>query len=265
MLYDSELVRASNFETFSPDHIRTYQESGFILVKSLFSTDEVARLKAYAQQTITPQDVIVKGDKTGNETKLRMWNRPEDDLYGMFSRNERIVDNTELLFGEPVYVYSAKMIFKNAREGGAWEWHQDYGYWYNYGCLMPSMNSCTIAIDRATRENGCLQVLRGSHKMGRINHDRINEQYVIDLERVELAQKRFELEHIDMQPGDALFFDGNILHRSDSNQSEHNRWSFIVSYNTVSNVPYKKVREYGNYEPLLKVPRQAIMEFDLVS
>ena len=29
---------------------------------------------------------------------------------------------------------------KNAREAGAWEWHQDYGYWYDYGCLVPSMH-----------------------------------------------------------------------------------------------------------------------------
>jgi len=32
------------------------------------------------------------------------------------------------------------MIMKNAREAGAWEWHQDYGYWYDYGCLVPSMH-----------------------------------------------------------------------------------------------------------------------------
>jgi ectoine hydroxylase-related dioxygenase (phytanoyl-CoA dioxygenase family) len=191
-----------------------------------------------------------------------MWDKPNDDIYGMFSRNERVVNNMEVLLGEPIYQYSAKMILKNAREGGAWEWHQDYGYWYNYGCLLPNMASCTIAVDKATKENGCLQVLRHSQKVGRINHDRINEQTVADPERVEECKKRFELEYIEMDEGDALFFDGNILHSSGSNQSNSNRWSFIASYNTISNRPYKKVRDYGNYEPLIKVPDSAILDFE---
>lgn len=50
--------------------------------------------------------------------------------------------------------------------GGAWEWHQDYGYWYNFGCLYPTMGSCFIAVDRATRANGCLQVMPGSQQFG---------------------------------------------------------------------------------------------------
>lgn len=123
------------------------------------------------------------------------------------------------------------------------------------------MNSCIIAIDAANKQNGCLQVLRGSHKTGRINHDRINDQTVADDEKIQEAVKKFDLEYIEMQPGDVLIFDGNLLHRSDSNQSDFDRWSFIASYNTVANKPYKRVREYGNYEELVKVPRNAVEEF----
>ncbi len=65
----------------------------------------------------------------------------------------------DILEGE-VYHYHSKMILKDARVGGAWTWHQDYGYWYNFGLLQPLLTSVTIAVDKATRENGCLQVLR---------------------------------------------------------------------------------------------------------
>ncbi|MFD2285840.1 phytanoyl-CoA dioxygenase family protein [Pedobacter petrophilus] len=261
MLQSPEVIADPNFKLFSPADKKIFKESGFILVKSLFSAVEVAKLKTIAQADINPEEVLVKGDQTGNLTKLKMWDKPGEDIYGMFSRNERVVENAEILLGESIYVYSAKMILKNAKEGGAWEWHQDYGYWYNYGCLLPDMLSCTIAVDKATRENGCLQVLRGSQKIGRINHDRINEQTVVDEERLQEAISKYELEYMEMEPGDALFFDGNILHRSDSNNSDHDRWSLIASYNTVANKPYKKVRDYGNFEPLLKVSRKAIMEF----
>ena len=65
---------------------------------------------------------------------------------------------------------------EGAATGGAWEWHQDYGYWYNNGCLFPDLASCLIAVDRATRRNGCLQVLKGSHHLGRIDHGKIGDQ-----------------------------------------------------------------------------------------
>ncbi len=261
MLQPSDIIQTENFSLLNEQNKKDYRENGFIIIKSLFSLNEVKKLRSIAEKDMLQTEIMVKSDQSGNLTKLKMWDRPADDIYGMFSRNERITDNIELLFAEPVYIYSAKMILKNAREGGAWEWHQDYGYWYNYGCLLPSMNSCIVAIDAANRENGCLQVLRGSHKIGRINHERINDQTVADNEKIQEAVKRFDLEYIEMQPGDALIFDGNLLHRSDSNHSDFDRWSFIVSYNTVANKPYKKVREYGNYEALKKVPRSAIEDF----
>jgi len=261
MLKPSEVISDSGFTLFNEGNKKVYDESGFILVRSLFNKEEIQKLKEFAEKGIRPEDVMIKSDQSGNLTKLKMWDKPDNDIYGMFSRNERVVNNMEILLGGPIYLYSAKMILKNAQEGGAWEWHQDYGYWYNYGCLLPTMASCAIAIDKATKLNGCIQVLRNSQHVGRINHDRINDQTVADTERVQECLKRFELEYIEMSEGDALFFDGNILHASSSNQSEFNRWSFIASYNTVLNQPYKKVREYGNYEPLLKVPASAIMDF----
>ena len=59
---------------------------------------------------------------------------------------------------------------------------------------------------------------------------------------------------VEMDPGDGLVFDGNLLHRSDANRTDTYRWGYICSYNAVENAPFKKVRDYGNYEPLRKVP-----------
>ncbi len=89
---------------------------------------------------------------------------------------------------------------KEPRVGGAWEWHQDYGYWYNNGCLYPDMASCMIAVDRAYEGNGCLQVLRGSHKLGRIEHGKTGTQTGADPERVELAQQHLEHVYCEMEP-----------------------------------------------------------------
>src|SRR5436853_541784 len=81
---------------------------------------------------------------------------------------------------------------KEPKVGGAWEWHQDYGYWYNNDCLFPDMASCYIAVDPATKENGCLQVLKGSNRMGRIEHGKSGSQTGADQRRVELARQYLE-------------------------------------------------------------------------
>jgi ectoine hydroxylase-related dioxygenase (phytanoyl-CoA dioxygenase family) len=263
MLTNSEQVApmAAASRRLDASDLAQYRNSGYLVARSLFTPEEIELMKEAAERELTGASVLTKGDRDGNLVSLAMWSYPTNDIYGMFSRNARVVDNAELLLGAPVYLYSAKMVMKNAREGGAWEWHQDYGYWYNYGCLAPAMLSCLIAVDRATQENGCLQVLEGSHAIGRVNHDRVNEQTVADPEHVEAARKRFPLVYMEVDPGDAVFFDCNLLHRSDANKSEHRRWNYIASYNTVENQPYKRVREYGNFEPLVKVPDAAILDF----
>ena len=154
------------------------------------------------------------------------------------------------------------MIMKDAKVGGAWAWHQDYGYWYQNGVLFPHLTSAFIAVDPATRENGCMQVLKGSHHLGRIDHVLTGDQAGADLERVHEAEKRLELVYVEMEPGDVLFFHSNTLHRSDQNRSENPRWAMICCYNAASNDPYKE-SHHPRYTPLHKVPDSAILEAGL--
>ncbi|MEW6157716.1 MAG: phytanoyl-CoA dioxygenase family protein, partial [Verrucomicrobiota bacterium] len=155
--------------------------------------------------------------------------------------------------------YHSKMSIKEPFTGGAWAWHQDYGYWYQNGCLFPEMASVMIAVDPNTRENGCLQVLKGSHKMGRVEHGRYGDQTGADPERTDQAMKVLELVYGEMSPGDALFFHCNTLHRSDQNKSPNPRWSLLCCYNTRRNNPYK-ASHHPFYEPLVKVPDAALKE-----
>jgi len=97
-----------------------------------------------------------------------------------------------------------------------------------------------IAVDQTTRENGCLQVIRGSHHMGRIEHGVTGQQTGADMERVEECLKRLERVYCEMEPGAGLFFHCNTLHRSDQNRSPGPRWTFLACYNAARNDPYKE-------------------------
>ncbi|MCH2387827.1 MAG: phytanoyl-CoA dioxygenase family protein, partial [Opitutales bacterium] len=116
-----------------------------------------------------------------------------------------------------------------------------------------------VAVDPATEENGCLQVLQGSHKMGRINHVLTGDQAGADMEYVEPAMDRFPLAHCRLSPGDAVFFHPNLLHCSAANRSDNARWALICCYNTKRNSPFKE-SHHPAYTPLHKVDDSQIIE-----
>jgi ectoine hydroxylase-related dioxygenase (phytanoyl-CoA dioxygenase family) len=180
-------------------------------------------------------------------------------MYSAIVRSARVVKPMELLLGGEVYHYHHKVSAKRPYEGGAWEWHQDYGYWYNNGCLYPYMASCYIAIDPATKENGCIQVIAGSHLMGRIEHGKTGDQTGADMERVSAALERMELVYAEMNAGDGLFFHSNTLHRSDQNRSPNPRWGLICCYNAARNDPYKAGPHPG-YTQLEILPDSCVSE-----
>jgi ectoine hydroxylase len=240
--------------------VNQYRIDGFVIARGLYTTAEMDLLRCAAKADRALQEhAIERADGEGGQSKLALWNHPGDDIYGMFARGRRLVDSMELLLGGEVYHYHSKMNMKEPRSGGAWTWHQDYGYWYQNGCLFPFMASVMIAVDPATRENGCLQVIRGSHALGRVDHVLTGEQAGANRERVDEALKRLELVHAEMDPGDAVFFHCNTLHRSDQNRSDQPRWVLICCYNAACNDPYK-THHHPNYTPLEKVDDDAIIQ-----
>jgi ectoine hydroxylase len=233
------------------EQVSQFHADGYIILPQLLDEEEITLLRQIAKADhALEQEAGSRADGEGGAVKLVVRNElPEDTIYGAIVRSRRIVAACEQVLGDEVYHYHHKMILKEARIGGAWAWHQDYGYWYNNGCLWPDMASCMIAVDRATRENGCLQVVRGSHRLGRIEHGKVGDQTGADPERVAAVTARLETVYVDMEPGSAVLFHGNTLHRSDQNKSEHPRWAFICCYNTRRNDPYKDSK-HPRYTPL---------------
>lgn len=246
---------------FSPAELAQYEKEGYVVAKGLFSPREVGKLLEFAQQD--PEFLGSKygrSDSTGLATQLAVFNNEGESLYSMFSRSPRIVDRMEQLLGGEVYHYHTKMMLKEPKVGGAWEWHQDYGYWYHNGCLNPLLASCLIAVTAATRENGCLQVVPGTHQLGRIDHGKTGDQAGADPERVEAILERFPRVYVETEPGDAIFFHCNLLHRSDQNHADIPRWSIICCYNAARNDPYKESR-HPRYHPLQRVSDDAILNW----
>src|SRR5580692_7064957 len=168
--------------------IEEFSRAGYVLVPDLLAPEEVQILvdAAHSDDKMLGS-AFELADTGGARIRLSGWNNAGEDTFGLIARLPRVVDRMEAFLGGEVYHYHHKMILKEPRVGGAWEWHQDYGYWYENGCLFPDLASCMVAVDPASRSNGCLQVLKGSHRLGRINHGPVGDQTGADPERVQAA------------------------------------------------------------------------------
>jgi ectoine hydroxylase len=216
----------------------TFDRDGFLEVDGLFSAEEVAvLLEAVEWETRIEAHTFELKDTDGRASRLSLWSDIGDDLFGRVSASPRIVNAVRALLREDVYHWHSKVMLKEPRQGGAWEWHQDYGYWYHDGAPYPRLLSCMIALDPATRENGCLKVLVGSHLLGRLDHGRQGSQVGADPERIAALEARLPVRYIEATPGSAIFFHCNLLHASEPNLSDRPRRAYICCYNAFSNVP----------------------------
>ena len=245
--------------------IATYHKDGCLVVRDFLNKEEVKKLQDIAfEDGVMRKHAFDLNDQTGKKTKLTLWYKPGNDTFGLLTRSNRMIASVnELMEGDSsVCHFHSKLMQKEPKVGGAWEWHQDYGYWYKNEFLLPEqMMSVMIAITDANKANGCLQVIKGSHKMGRIEHGFAGEQVGASQHYVDLALKTMELAYVEIKAGDALFFHSNILHRSEANTSDTARWSLISVYNRAANIPYNEPSQSSTI-PVDIVPDEALLKWD---
>jgi ectoine hydroxylase len=243
----------------TPDQVQQYHDDGFLLVRGMLSHDKIALVERAANEDrAIDQQAGSDGSKSG-AARLSIWSDPSDTIYGAVARSASIVDAAETLLRDEAYHFQSNMAFKEARVGAASTWHQDYAPWYRDGVLFPNLTVAFIAVSPATRENGCLQMIRCSHHLGRIDHDMSGKQPSADSDRVADVLKRLPLVYVTMDAGDVVYFHANTLHRSDRNNSDRPRWSMLCYYNAKTNTPAKEIDQW-RYRALIKLPDDAIIE-----
>ena len=215
----------------------SYQQDGFVIVDNVFNEQEIAAMIGEIEGGggRVDDNLRKRADTSGRTANLSLWYDLGDDIWSYASTKPAIVNGARVLLREEIAFFHGKVMLKEAMSGGKWEWHQDYGYWYNDGFVYPRMLSAYVALDRATQENGCLKVLRGSHLMGRANHEAVAGQTGIDPQRVSFYEGLFETVYCELEPGSVLFFHCNLLHASNANLSKHHRRAFILCFNALAN------------------------------
>lgn len=168
-----------------------------------------------------------------------------------------ILDVMESLLGPDLFVHSTRVFYKHAHDPAYVSWHQD-GVYSNLNSKPAP--SAWIALSPSTVENGCLRVVPGSHKNGKLPHiETFAEDNLLNHgEEITAKVEEATVRELVLEPGQMSIHHVNLVHGSNPNQSGTSRIGFAVSYITPS--------VYRSRLPVVRVRgNSSNHEFELVS
>ena len=201
--------------TLRPEEREQFWRDGYLGPYALCSPEEM----------ISKQPEIVKVlNSDAPDHKAREHNRHLDSplIYDL-ATHPSIVGRMASLYGKDLLLWRTNFFIK---EPGAKEipWHQDFNYW---ALEPPIILSAWIAVDSATLENSCLQIVPGSHRKV-IPHVKATSDMAFgqmgDLDFVDTRN----CVNLEMQPGEFVLFNERTLHHSEANRSDKRRIGLAV-------------------------------------
>ena len=197
------------------DEMTQFRTQGYLGPYPMCSPKEMGSIRSGVEH-------VLKTDAPDH--KRRIHNRHLDNqLVYNLATHPAIVERMACLYGRDLLLWRSNFFVK---EPGAKEipWHQDFNYW---PLEPPIIISAWIAVDPATVENSCLQIVPGSHRKI-VPHIKATA----DMAFPEMGDLNFidakDAVNLEMQPGEFVLFNERTLHHSEPNRSDRRRIGLAV-------------------------------------
>ena len=260
----------------SSEQVKSFEEQGYIFFPNRFSEEEIALLRAEADNILKLDRKEVWREKTG-APRTAFAAHTFSHVFGLLARHPRLIEPLRQIFGEDVYVHQFKLNAKAAFEGDVWQWHQDYGTWArDDGMPQPRAMNIAVFLDEVLPINGALMVIPKSHKYGTLaaGHDTSTTSYPLwTLDNKTVTRLVAEAEGPDGvgivaptgKPGSVLMFHGNLVHASPANITPYPRKIVYLTLCAVSNHITKFTREewiaHRDFTPIEPVDDDALLAY----
>jgi len=237
-----------------PDDLRSYHETGFLIVRGLFSREEMQSLALEAESLFQRSELI-----DAKNIRCRWQNQAEtgecrfdcfDPVIDIgpvcryFAYDPRLRNVLRAIYNDEAHLFKDKLIFKPPGATG-YALHQDYIGWKSF---PESFLTVIVAIDSTSAENGATEVFPGSHQRGYLSprdgnyhqlpNDAIDESTGVMLE---------------LMPGDVAIFSGFTPHRSGPNRTDSWRRQLYLSYNAGHDGGDQRAAHYDEFHKWLVV------------
>ncbi len=232
---------------------RAYAEDGFFVRHRVFSEKEIARLCASAERAVARASAAAAGggeyeidgnrycEATGSTVQFEHRSGSStirviepfhhlDSRFGRLLDDPRIVEPMRGLVGSSrIALFTDKLNLKRPHEGSRFRWHQDSPYWNHCCPHVDRLPNVMLALDEASERNGCLCVVRGSHRRGLLpgleGQGRLGPLFT-DPRFFDVSQQV----PAEMPAGSLLFFSPHSVHGSEPNLSDEPRRALVLTY-----------------------------------
>jgi len=239
-----------------------FNENGYIIVRELINKDNINKIleqiNAYADNIIKSEKLesyyVLENYTTEKKKYIKYMSKPIENITHINQLvNGRVFKIATQLLGEDVFLFGNDLHQKYPNSDSITPAHQDS---FLNGSEPPhNFLTIWIALDYCNEENGCLQVVRGSHKLDVQEHFKSKHTaFSSTLQEDGKIPDKFKDDIIksELNPGDAIVFHGNTIHYADGNRSE-NRWRRGISLRfandslKITDLHKDKYKEYLNY------------------
>lgn len=219
----------------SPAQKTQYENEGYFILRDIISEDLAAELRGVIRNHIMlpdpgqvadmdpmdPMDDSPQG-RIARYRKLSNFCVQSPLIWHNIHAGPEILNIARYFLGDDIIMKFNSCFLKPPRTGSATPWHQDNGLWRD-GETEP-FNFWT-PLEPATRENGCMQFIPGSHKTDIIEHVLYSDSIHGELPR-EAVQEMIEkhgVHHIELGTGDVVIWHSSLWHYSPPNKTERSR------------------------------------------
>ncbi|WFD00954.1 2-aminoethylphosphonate dioxygenase [Malassezia yamatoensis] len=214
----------------SDEQLSSFDRDGFLILRDFLDEPTTQDIQKWSQEV---HDLPYEPGKwmpyeeqkqDGSRALCRTENFADfHDGFRALFRGERMLGVLVQIMKEPMVLFKEKINYKHPGAGG-FDAHTDAPAYQHAGVLKHL--TINMAVDEATPENGCLEVVPGSHKM----QVPIGDDNCIKSD----WEKEQTWVPVALQPGDTLIFGSFLAHRSGSNNSSKRRAAIYATFNALS-------------------------------
>lgn len=231
----------------SKTQIEFFKTEGYLIVKNLISKEEIAYYdriyNSFLDNKINASKYRsdLSGNEGGSKEKITQIMVPSKVFPELLEKSIHLKTPriAKLLLGDDIALDFDMLINKAPHSKTITPWHQDAAYWIN----MPDKRavSCWVAIDRATKDNGCMWYTPRSHLSKTLEHTQTGNKGALKCDGSEDNSVFVELE-----PGSCVFHHGNTLHYSRGNTTRHNRRAIITNFRPTGMIELERSKGYDH-------------------
>lgn len=240
-LYDTSVVawKVNGLDAITSEHLDFFAQEGYLAIENVFDQQLVDSAKDGLLQLImgkVPEfedisfeakaaeklDTLSVDERQDAVRKLMHFVNYEDRLRRL-AEDPGLLSVLQKLIGAKPCMFQDMALIKPPKIGREKPWHQDQAY-FNYP-LQTKVVGVWIALDEATRANGCMHVQPRGHQQGPVIHFKRRDWQICD---TEIMGKPCVA--VPLKPGGILLFDGLLPHGTPTNYSNERRKALQFHY-----------------------------------